>query len=97
VFWKKKVEPDRGRRIYVPKKRMEKKKAGPNPGRIIYIPGEHVEKLADLVDMSWGGGHLSNYRLWKLIEEIVPETKEGDWTLYVDDPTRYFVKEGLDE
>jgi hypothetical protein len=74
---------------------MDEEKKEVETGRRVYIPDEHLEKVAELVDANKEQGKLTRYRLWKFIEEIIPETKVGEWALNTSDAIQYFVEEQL--
>jgi Holliday junction resolvase len=87
--------PARGR-DFMRRHSMSGKKKEAKTGRMIYIPEEHVEKLAELADAYFGEKSCVNHlRAWRFIHEILPETREGNWALDVNDATRYFVEERL--
>jgi hypothetical protein len=75
---------------------MDEKKKEVKQGRRFYIPDEHMEQVVILVEaQEKESGRLTRYRLWKFIEEIIPETKDGQWTLNADSAPRYFMEEYL--
>jgi hypothetical protein len=65
-------------------------------GRRICIPDEFMERVVMLVDAhEKERSRLTNYRLWKFIEEIVPETRCGEWRMGTGTAVHYFVEESL--
>jgi hypothetical protein len=75
---------------------MGRKKKEVETSRRIYIPDEHMEQVVVLVVANEKeSSRLTRYRLWKFIEEIIPEIKDGQWTLNADSAVRYFIEEQL--
>jgi hypothetical protein len=70
---------------------MGGKKKEVETGRRICIPEEYREKVAELVMEYKYKGEPG--RLWKFIGEIMPETRNGQWSLHTGCATRYFVEE----
>jgi hypothetical protein len=84
------------REIGLRRQRMFKKKKAVKTGRIFYIPDEHMEYMAKLVtENDREKTKLSCYRLWKFIFDIIPETKDGQWTLHTGNSIKYYVEENL--
>lgn len=57
------------------------------------IPEFAVEEIVTLVDGS--DCILGRFRLWTRINELIPETKLGRWTLTIYRATTAFVEEDL--
>ena len=54
--------------------------------RAILIPEDKVEEFWTLVDEQLlatkaGAGKVEHYRLWKSIEDWIPETRVGEWSV----------------
>lgn len=56
------------------------------------IPDEYVPEVLELSDKfrKWGG-RVDLYRLWKLLEEIYPPSKEGAWELDTRNATNIYL------
>lgn len=67
-----------------------KKKAAPEPVRK-YIPEDKIEEVLAAAD-AMKGSALGQYRFWKLIGEIFPDTRSGKWTVVPEYP-RPFIFE----
>lgn len=72
---------------YPPAERKEKVE------RRYRIPDEYVPEVLVLAAAASGDGLVERHRLWKRLEEIYPEAKEGHWTLKAGHATNiYLVK-----
>lgn len=59
------------------------------------IPDEYVPEVLELADKSSkGGGRVDRYRLWKLLQEIYPPSREGSWKLDTSNATNIYLVSG---
>lgn len=66
--------------------------------RELDVPQEYLSEVFALIDeYRRRNTTLSFYELWKYIERILPETKEGRWKITVPKATRITVVERVED
>lgn len=59
------------------------------------IPEDKTKEFIRLLDMnSRRPSRITKYDLWKFVEDILPDTKEGQWHYWFDSATKVLIREG---
>lgn len=98
-FWQKKLEPPKPKPFELT---LSLPSAAIKPvARRFRVPDDRALEIIKLYDTAniaintTKGGRAESYVLWKAIEEIFPETKEGWWHLEIALVTEVYIQEKL--